>query len=346
MTNLVSRWTLDVVFGICLTLLVSVLVVFVDAPALVRAGVVLPFLTFIPGYGLLAALYPERRTAFDRKSEAQTSPSAASVSSGVISTAERAVLTPIASAALVGSVVLVLEFTPFRLEPLPILGSIAVVTCTCFLVAFGRRAQLSPEQRGGVAVAAAFDHLKSQFVVTESSPLGFESGGATSRRHVVLNLLVVVALVAVVASAGTLVVSETSGQEFTEFYLVGENETGAYTINSVPQNFTAGESRPVVVTLTNQEGEPHDYTVIAKYQRVDRTPNETQVVSERRLGTFEEDVAPGETARIRHHLEPNQSATNARVVYLLYTGDPPTNPTRENADQSLRLWISVRGGSN
>ncbi|ELZ96751.1 hypothetical protein C440_03218 [Haloferax mucosum ATCC BAA-1512] len=343
MTNLVSRWTLDIVFGIYLTLLVSALVVFADAPTPVRAGVVLPFLTFVPGYGLIAALYPERRTDSDRKNEAQTSPSASVASGGIISTAERAALTPIASAALVGSVVLVLEFTPFGLEPLPILGSIAVATCTCFLVAFGRRAQLPPEQRGGVAVAPAFDHLKSQFVVTASSPFGFESDGATNHRHVVLNLLVVVALVAVVVSAGTLVVSETAGQEFTEFYLVGENETGAYTVNSVPQNFTVGESRSVVVTLTNQEGEPHNYTVISKYQRVNRTPNEAQVVSERRLGTFEEDVAPGETARIRHRLEPNQPATNARVVYLLYTGDPPTNPTRANADQSLRLWISVRG---
>lgn len=339
-------WTVDVALGVVVTLFASALVALSDVSGGIRAGVAVLYLLFVPGYGFLAALYPERQTDAERSPAARSSPFVSPGPGGVISTTARVLLTPIVSVALVGCVVLVLEFTPFGLEPRPILAAIAVTTVGCYLAAFGRRAQCSPERRGGVAFWSAFDRLRSEFVVTSRSPLTGDPEGATRYRHVAANLLVVVALVAVVASAGTMVVSDTAGQEFTEFYLVGQNETGSYTVNSVPQNFTAGESRPVFVTVTNQEGETHDYTVVSTYQRVDRTPNGTNVVSERRLATFDRRLEPGETTRFRHALEPNRSASRARVVYLLYTGDPPADPTRDNADQSVRLWISVGGRSN
>jgi len=32
---------------------------------------------------------------------------------------------------------------------------------------------------------------------------------------------------------------------------------------------------------------------------------------------------------------------NLRVQYLLYRGDPPAEPTQENAYRSLHLWVDV-----
>jgi len=42
-----------------------------------------------------------------------------------------------------------------------------------------------------------------------------------------------------------------------------------------------------------------------------------------------------------HVLEPTRTGEELRVQYLLYAGEAPETPTRENSYRDLHLWIDV-----
>ena len=48
-------------------------------------------------------------------------------------------------------------------------------------------------------------------------------------------------------------------------------------------------------------------------------------------------VDSGETWQTEHDLVSTMTGQELRVSYLLYVGEPPAEPTTENADQSLQL---------
>jgi uncharacterized membrane protein len=350
MTSPSLRWSLDLLACALLAVLVPVLAV-TGRPAVLYPVLAGLLVVATPGYALLAALYPARAPDVGWRPEFDLGSLSALHGDQVgterrprdsLAPVERLLFTPIVSAALVGCVLVVVEFTPFSLSPWPILLSLSVTTLLLSGVGAVRRVRRPAASRGGVAaldrvVAAARD----QFSVRPDSPLSPERHGATSRRTVALNLVVVVAALAAVGGAAGLLAADTAGQEFTEFYVVGQNESGAYLVDEVPERLVAGEEQTVYLGITNQHESAREYTVVATAQYLDRTANGTTVRSERRLATFERSVRPGETARIPHRLALDRPGLDVRVRYLLYAGEVPADPSRQTADETLRLRLAV-----
>lgn len=343
------RWRLDLVAGTVYAVLVPIAALLVGVPASVRAALALPFALFVPGYAFLAAVYPERsagatqQSAQDAVGDQLVHDLVEDTPSAGIAPGERLLLSVVASAALTALLALVVNFSPFSIRPAPMFVAVSAFTVACFVVAFVRRAGLPPERRSGLPVRGALDELVGQFTVHSPALLSADDGRPTSRREVAFNVLVAVAVLAVVSGAAFAYAAPTADQQFTEFYLVGENETGAYTVNAVPSSLAAGEQRTLYPTMTNQNATAHEYSVVAELQRVERTDGTVTVQTTRRLATMQASAAPGETARVSHQLGPLEPGSDYRVVYLLYAGDPPPNPSRENARRSVRLYIDVTG---
>lgn len=342
MTTNTVRWLLDAVAGTAYQLLVPVAVLAVGVSATVRAALALPFALFVPGYAFLAAVYPERWTGVETATQAGHGFGEDAGDAG-IAPGERLLLSVVASAALTATTALAVNFSPFRVAATPVFVAVSAVSVACFGVALVRRAALPAERRNGVPLRGVLDSLRGQFSVHSPALLSADDGRPTSRSEVAFNVLVAVAVLAVVAGGAFAYAAPTADQEFTEFYLVGENESGAYTVNAVPSSLAAGEQRTLYPTLTNQDDAAHDYTVVVELQRVQRTDDGISVQATRRLATLDAPADPGETVRVSHELGPLEPGDGYRVTYYLYAGDPPSDPSRENAHRSLRLWLDVTG---
>jgi uncharacterized membrane protein len=83
------------------------------------------------------------------------------------------------------------------------------------------------------------------------------------------------------------------------------------------------------------------YTVVVQLQEVEVANNSTTVLDRTELDRFETTVPHNETHHQRHTLRPTRSGENLRVQYLLYMGEPPDDPTGENAYRELHVWMDV-----
>jgi len=48
---------------------------------------------------------------------------------------------------------------------------------------------------------------------------------------------------------------------------------------------------------------------------------------------------------MNHTVAPTLPGERLRLVYLLYKGDPPAEPTVENAYREVHLWVNVSEGT-
>ncbi len=120
-------------------------VLFVLLPPLntspVRTILGIPMVLFLPGYALIAALFP-RKNDLD----------------GI----ERLALSFGLSIAVVPLIGLGLNFTPFGIRLVPILVSLSVFTLAMLLIAYLRRSKLSEEERFEVPFSYMYSSLKSE----------------------------------------------------------------------------------------------------------------------------------------------------------------------------------------
>lgn len=337
-----ARSRLDLVAGIIYAVLVPVAVLLLDVDGVVRAALALPFVLFVPGYAFLAAVYPERWGSGETTRDSRHALVADALNAG-IAPGERLLLSVISSAALTALVALVVNFTPFSLRPAPLFVAIGAFAAFWFVAALVRRSALPAEQRSGLPIRGALASIHGRFTVHSPALLSTDENRPTSRREVLFNVLVAVAVLAVLASAGFAYAAPTDHQQFTEFYVVGENESGNYTVNAVPSSLDAGEERTLYPTMTNKKGSSTDFSVVVELQRAERTDDGADVQDRETVATLSTRVEAGETARVSHDLGPLEGGSSYRVVYLLYEGEPPEDPSRDNADQSLRIWVDVGG---
>lgn len=132
-----------------------------------------------------------------------------------------------------------------------------------------------------------------------------------------------------------------TGESFSEFYLLAEEKDGELVADDYPTEFVAGESRSLVVGIGNQEHRTTAYTVVVELNRVQIQDNSTQVLDEERLRTFETRLAHNETWERPHTVTPELTGEILRLTYLLYREEPPENPTTDNAYRELHLWVNV-----
>ena len=312
---------------------------FVFAPVLsatpLRIGFGVLFALFVPGYALVAALFPEANAAssgtvgFDGDGRALGDRVR---TSGGIDGIERAVLAVGFSVAVVPLIGLALNFTPFGIRLVPVAVCISAFTVGTAAIAAGRRRRLPAGER--------FTIPYDQWLAGARSRL-FEPD---SRLDGALDVLLAVSLVLAATSVGYALVVPADSGDFSEFYLLTGNESGELTATDYPTNFTQGESESLVVGVDNHEGEPVRYTILVSLQRVETTGNETRVLERSRLYQFDPRVGANGTWTRTHRIEPSMTGERLRLTYLLYRGAPPAEPTTENAYRELHLWVNVTGG--
>lgn len=316
----------------------------------------LGFVLFLPGYALIAALFPEKssevtpeddetRTEATAETEPKPSPvpgtEAADADSSQpsdhgahthqqgIDGIERVALSFGLSIAIVPLIGLLLNFTPWGIRLTPVALSVAVFTLASVAVAAQRRHELPAEEQFRVPY--------TEWIAAGKAEL-FEPN---SRTDTALNILLVVSVLLAVGSVGYAVAVPSQGEQFSEFYLLTESGDGELVADGYPDELAVGEQSELIVGIGNNEYEVTTYTVVIQLQTVDQEGNTTVVRTREELDRFQATVEHNSTHHEPHTLEPTQTGENLRVKYLLYKGGAPETPTQENAYRDLHIWIDV-----
>ena len=323
-------WPLDIV-AIAIVAISTVAVTSSPNPGLVGSPlhVVLGllFVFLIPGTALTAVLFPGRKqdvpaseTDLDRVLELD----------GRITSMERLILSVGLSVMTVPLIGLLLNFSPAGVRVTTIIPAIAGFSLVLGVAGLVRRLRLSPEEQFRISPRAPF----SRVVRWIKAP--------TAKRDRILNLMLVVGLLVATTGIGYAVVAPQPGERFTEFYLrTADPETGALVADDYPSELNRGEQLVLYPGLTNQEHRTMSYTVVVELQRVDSREQSARVLEKNEVDRFSTTVAHGESWQQEHRISPTMYGENLRLTYLLYEGESPATPTRENAYRSLHIWLDI-----
>lgn len=318
--------TLDI-----LTAIAALAPVIKETPLRIALG--LPFVLFLPGYAFVAALFPEAGSTGSETTHEAASEDVPTRSerlqNGSIDGIERVALSFGLSIAISPLIGLGLNFTPFGIRLVPIVFAIGGFTLVVTAVATVRRSALPPDERFQVPFRQWYAAIYTELFEPET------------RADQLLNVVLVVSLLLAVSSVAYAVAVPQSGESFSEFYLLTENESGDLTAANYPSNFTVGESKPLVVGITNNEHESVTYNVVAQLQRVRTTNNTTRVLAREPIENFQTQLATNKTWTRKHSVTPTMTGNRLRLVYLLYKGEVPSQPTVENAYRETHLWVNV-----
>jgi uncharacterized membrane protein len=215
-----------------LLLIISVLVlanIFVLIPPLsttfIRIALGLSLVLFLPGYALIAALFPAKSDL-----------------DGI----ERTALSFGMSIAIVPLIGLGLNYTPWGIRLLPILISLSVLTFFMCGFAYLRRAKLPETEAFEVPFREMALSLKFGFLEKPKSKLD--------------KALAVFLLLSILLSVATLIyviVTPKEGEHFTEFYILGPDGKA----DNYPTKYVLGEKGTVIVGIVNHEYRPVNYTL-------------------------------------------------------------------------------------
>lgn len=301
----------------------------------------LPFVLFLPGYALIAALFPEESVSLvdikNRDTEARIVKDAGSTNISQekkgINRIERVALSFGLSIIIVALTGLVLNYTVWGLRFLPVILSISSFTIICTILAVIRRQRLPEKDRFSVSYSGLFALLRTKLF------------NPTNRVDAVLTLILVLGVVFAVSSVGYAIMTAGNSSQFSEFYLLTEDEDGDLTADGYPSEFTRSEGQTLVVGITNHERETINYTVVVQVQQVEIEADEIVTLEQEELDRFQTRLADSDTWHHSHEITPSISGENLRLTYLLYKQEPPEEPTQENSYQNLHLWIDVADDS-
>lgn len=191
----------------------------------IRTVLGLPMVLFLPGYALIAALFPAKDDL-----------------DGI----ERIALSFGLSIAVVPLIGLGLNYTPWGIRLIPIMVSLSVFTLLMCAVAVYRRMQLPLDKVFSVSLRKGYEALKA--------PITSQSNSRLDR---ILTIVLVIAVLASVVALVYVVVTPKQGEKFTEFYILGmDGKADNYTTH-----FTLGDSGQVIVGVVNHEYALVNYTM-------------------------------------------------------------------------------------
>ncbi|MBV0902716.1 DUF1616 domain-containing protein [Haloarcula salina] len=273
------------------------------------AAIAIPFLLFVPGYAVVASLFPTRNPRYEQHRLIAT---------------ERILYSVAASICLAIIVGVNLEFTPWPIRPTPVVTALAIVTVVASAIALFRRYSRAP--------------AGSSQTTTPYGNAGDTSGGSEGD-GIQLGTIVVGLAILVTFSCVTLVAAQPQrGEAYTEFGLLTENETGVLEASGYPEQITLGESEQLYFSVTNREMETTEYVVVVQ---LTRTAPTGEVIERARLDTYDNRTAAGDRWLQRHTVTPVLEGERLRLTYLLYKDGIPEQPTAENAYREAHIWVDV-----
>jgi uncharacterized membrane protein len=212
-----------------LTILILVLLtlVFVLTPVLentfIRTILGLPLVLFIPGYVLIAALFPKKND---------------------LDTIERIALSFGLSIAVVPLVGLLLNFT-LGIKLIPILFTLCVYTIALILVAAYRREELPEEERFSVSFYRLYEIINSEMSIDRS------------RGDKILTGILIFSIVLAISMLFVVIVTPKTGERFTEFYILGPSGKA----ENYSTNLKYNSPSEILVGVINHEYTSVNYTV-------------------------------------------------------------------------------------
>jgi uncharacterized membrane protein len=273
----------------------------------------IPLVLFIPGYALIAALFPAAKD---------------------IDGIERVALSFGLSIALVPLVGLVLNYTPFGIRLDPIVICLSLLTIALCLAAQYRRIRLPSEDRFVVPFGAMQRGIRDEF---------FPQNEGTSRIDRILSIILLIAIIAAVATTVFVIVVPKEGEKFTEFFILGENQKAA----DYPTTLLTGQTGTLYIGIGNHEYRPINYTVETYFVTMsfDEKTNTTTLSSMKPVDRFIVPVSHNQTVVQPYTITPGKDPFN-RVEFLLFNETVPgldvTGLDRINQSyRDLHLWVTV-----
>jgi len=322
------------VFGFVLAVDAVLLTALADATVL-RAALALPTILFVPGYVLVAALFPAGHTA-ERStrsvSEREEGLWRARVQrrvDGSITWTERTALS-------FGLSVGIIPLLGFLVGP--ITGSLGtehvLLGLNAFIAVF---AVLAVIRRNGLQ---RDDRLRLPFRDL-ARQIRRPAHGEVGRIDRLLAVVVLCSFVAATATMGWVLIAPQSGESFSSVALLAEDGSGELATSGYPTNFTRGSRQEVVARVTNQEGRETTYTVVGELQHVVANDSALSVTNSTEVYRSRETVGPGENWTANHSVTPSTTGEDLRLIYYLYRSDPPEDPSTETAYRSAYIWVDV-----
>lgn len=272
----------------------------------------LPMVLFIPGYALISALFPAKDDL-----------------DGI----ERVALSFGLSIAVVPLIGLGLNYTPWGIRLDPILTALVIFTFAMIAVAHWRRIALPSEKRFFVPFAEMAAEARSELFPEEQS-----------RLDRALSIVLLISIIAAVATTVYVIVVPKEGEHFTEFYILGSGGKAA----DYPTDFFAGTNQSLIIGVGNHEYRNVTYTVevLLTNQTFDTATNTSSVNAMERIGKFVLNIPHNTTVEEPYSFSIDRTDMN-RLQFLLFNETVPADDVwgqdRINASyRDLHLWINVR----
>jgi uncharacterized membrane protein len=281
-----------------------------------RIILTLPLVLFIPGYGIIAALYPKKRD---------------------IELLERIALSFGLSIAVIPVIGFGLNFTPWGIRLDPIVLSLSLFTFVMILAAYYRRSLVVEDERfrfpfSDVALAG-----KKELV-----PQG------RSRVDHVLGAILLLLIFSAIISTIFVFTAPKGEEEYSEFYVLDENRTAS----NFPSRINVSQNYPIHIGIGNHENRNVIYTIETWTLRTefDNITNTSRIVAMEPNDRMTFTLADRKTAIIPYNLSVKETGYD-RVEFLLFNESIPgfevTGRDRINASyRNLHLWLTVRVGQN
>ena len=176
----------------------------------------LPLVLFLPGYSLIATLFP-RKDDLD----------------GI----ERIALSFGLSIAIVPLLGLALNYTPFGIRLSPVLIVLSIFTVSLAIGAYVRRSMIPEEDKFVVDFAAFFKSLKESFKTSNT------------KIDKILTVVLIISIILAISMTVFVILTPKEGEKFTEFYVLGPEGMA----EDYPTNLTVGEEGEVIIGVVNHE---------------------------------------------------------------------------------------------
>ena len=317
-------------------------VIYTGVGGALRAIVALPLILFVPGYLLMAVLYPSMHD-FDPNAREDATERRGNLLERLpyeymLEPVERVGLSVVFSLAIFPTVVLVSHFTPYGITLFPILVTLCATIGVLTLIAFVVRFRVPAEQRYAPSVLLFSAVLFTRRRESRSRPRRRDDASLG-----VYNVLFVVTILIATIGFGYMIATPADHDEaYTEFH-VNTGGVDGDTQTWYPATFTAGETSEFPISIVNSEGQNVEYTTVVQLQRVEEDPETVEVLEADELDREQIAVSDGE--RVNHTLtfEPTMAGDDLRLVVLLYDGEVPDNPSEENAYRAIDFRVAVDG---
>ncbi len=215
----------DLLLIIIFTILTTV---FVFIPPLnetfIRSILGILMVLFIPGYSLIAALFPKK---------------------GDLESIERVALSFGLSIAVTPLIGLALNYTSWGIRLEPILLCLTVFTIGMCFIAFIRRRKLPDKEKYSVPFRDFLDGM-----------MGSLKGKSPTER--ILSIILIISIILAISTTVYIIVKPKEGEKFTEFYILGSDGKAS----NYPTNLTQGQNGSVIIGVVNHEYTTNNYQLV------------------------------------------------------------------------------------